>query len=241
MNSVMKSEMRSLVIHHRLKDSFAPTYLTILSVIQGVALADLASVVAAEHRGFNVLHWLLVVITFGLLIAVWNLYSIHSMIWDWIPDVRDAIIPFLLGAIELTLNHMIAQSLDAWLFVGALLGIIASLAVWHARWRASKEEENAELLNLLGKSHRSVLFYIIGASVIVIMLAIAIHMGSFEMNDGIQGWRGVSMLSIILLAAGCLCGAFFFSIRYWNRVVKYASSGSIPATPKPKVDNQNNL
>ena len=241
MHSTIKSEPRYLVIQYRLKDSFAPTYLTVLSVIQGVALADLASVVAAGHREFNVLHWLLVVISFGLLIAVWNLYTIHSMIWDWIPDIRDAIIPFFLGAIELTLNHMITQSLDAWLFVGALLGIMASLAVWHARWRASKEEENAELLDLLGRSHRSVLFYVLGASVFVLMLAVASHVGNFEENDGVQGWRGVFMLSLVLLAAGCLCGAVFFSIRYWNRVVEYARLGSIPAMLKTKADNQNRL
>ena len=35
-------------VYRRLKSSYSPTYLTILSVVQAVAMGDLAQVVAAE-------------------------------------------------------------------------------------------------------------------------------------------------------------------------------------------------
>lgn len=41
MQSVLEPEPHHRMLHHKLKESFAPTYMTALSVIQGVALADL--------------------------------------------------------------------------------------------------------------------------------------------------------------------------------------------------------
>ena len=89
-------------------------YQTILSIIQGVALADLAAVVAAKYAQFTVVQWLMVLTTFFMIIVVFNVYSIQSAVWDWIPDIRDASIPFVFGALELFLNHAIALSMSLW-------------------------------------------------------------------------------------------------------------------------------
>src|SRR5438105_1998816 len=87
MNYEFEPEPHHRVLNHRLNDAFTPTYLTILSIIQAVALTDLATVVAAEYRQFTVVNWLLALLTFGVLIIVWNVYSIQGTIWRWIPDV----------------------------------------------------------------------------------------------------------------------------------------------------------
>lgn len=235
MHSAAEPELRYKVLQHRLKESFAPTYLTSLSVIQGVALADLASVVADGSKQFTILHWLLVVVVFGLLIAIWNLYTIHSMIWDWVPDLRDATIPFVLGALELFLNHMIIVSLSAWLLVVALLGGMATLAVWHARWRASKEAENTKLLNLLSRPHRWIMLYAAGASIFILLLAVASRAGSLEASDPVQGGRGVLALVLVLLVGGCLGGAIYFSILYWKWVAAYTDTGRVPSLQKAQA------
>ena len=104
MQSVLEPEPHHHVLHYRLKDSFAPTYLTVLSVIQGVALADLASVVVAGYQQFTIVQWLLVVFTFLVLIIIWNQYAMQSSAVYWVPDFRDAAFPFLFGALELLLN-----------------------------------------------------------------------------------------------------------------------------------------
>jgi len=56
MNSKLGPEPHYRVLHQRLNEAFTPTYLTILSIIQAVALTDLATVVAAEYRQFTVVH-----------------------------------------------------------------------------------------------------------------------------------------------------------------------------------------
>ncbi len=109
------------VVHGRMKDSFTSMYQTILSIIQGVALADLAMFVVAKYPQFTVVHWLMVLTTFFMFIVVFNVYSIQSAVWDWIPDIRDESIPFVFGALELFVNHAIALSTSLW-FLG-LAGI----------------------------------------------------------------------------------------------------------------------
>jgi hypothetical protein len=51
--SLLEPQPHYLMIHHKLKDSFSLVYLTLLSVIQGVALADLALVVGACYQQFT--------------------------------------------------------------------------------------------------------------------------------------------------------------------------------------------
>src|SRR4029453_18201919 len=111
----------------RLTGSFTPIYLTILSIIQAVALAELAKVVADGYAQFTPVQWALVLLTFLILIIIWNHVTTDAIAWVWIPDLRDSLIPFLLGAFELYQAHAIVAGLGPWLFgmfVGALLAVL---------------------------------------------------------------------------------------------------------------------
>jgi hypothetical protein len=208
MQFVLEPQPHYRVIHHKLKDSLSPIYLTLLSVIQGVALADLAVVVAANYQQFMLMHWLLVLFNFGLLIGIWDHYMMNNKLWNWIPDLRDACIPFVVGALELVLNHTISLSLSAWLFTFALLYIMGALAMWHARWRAGKEAENARLLNMLRRQHRLFELAALGGSALYLLLAMVSRVESLEASDGVQTRQGVLALALalVLLVAGCVAG-----------------------------------
>ncbi|MGZ6322242.1 MAG: hypothetical protein ACXWQR_23415, partial [Ktedonobacterales bacterium] len=56
----------------QLKGSFTSIYLTILSIVQAVALGELARVVADGYPGFTPVQWALVLLTFLILIIIWN-------------------------------------------------------------------------------------------------------------------------------------------------------------------------
>ena len=230
MQSVLEPQPHYSVIHHKLKDSLSPVYLTLLSVIQGVALADLAHVVAANYQQFTLIHWLLVMCNFGVLIGIWNHYMMNNKLWDWIPDMRDACIPFVVGVLELVLNHTISLSLSAWLCTFALLYIMGALAMWHARWRAGKEAENARLLFLLRRQHRLFALYSLVTGALYLLLAIASRVESLGASNGIQTGRGVLALVLVLLVAGCIAGVSIINTRSWNRVVAYSRTGLTPGT-----------
>ena len=216
-----------LLVQQKLKGSFTLVYMTALSVIQGVALADLASVVAAHFQQFTLVHWLLVLVNFGILIEVWSLYTMNSILWDWIPDVRDAALPFVVGALELLLNHTIPLSLIAWLFLTAFSGCMAALAIWHLDWRARQEEENILLLNLVRGRIHFLEFYHLGAAFIIFLLAVISLLQNLQANEGLQTGRGVLPIIFVLLVGACLSGAHLLTIRYWRVLVSYARTGRI--------------
>jgi len=233
MQSVLEPQPHYRMIHHKLKDSLSPVYLTLLSVIQGVALADLALVVGASYPQFTLIQWLLVLFNFGVLIGIWNHYMMHNKLWDWIPDLRDAYIPFVVGVLELVLNHTITLSLSAWLFTFAILYMMGALAIWHVRWRAGKEAENARLLSLFRRQHRLFGLSALGAGTLYLLLALASRVESLEASNEVQEVNGLLVLAIALLVAGGLSGFVLLTIRYWRVVVIYARTGYLPGAGNP--------
>src|SRR6266702_3896641 len=230
MQSVLEPQPHYRVIHHKLKDSLSPVYLTLLSVIQGVALADLALIVGAGYQQFTVVRWLLVLVNFGMVISIWHTFTIHITLWSWIPDLRDAIVPFMIGAIELIFNHTISLSLSAWLFMIAIIASTATLAIWYVGQRAKEESENTKMLSLLRRQHRLFALYNLGASALYLLLAVVSRMESLEAGDGVQTERGGFTLSIVLLVAVCVAGVSIINTKSWNLVVSYSRTGRIPGT-----------
>src|ERR1700693_5664665 len=119
------------VVHGRMKDSFTSMYQTILSIIQGVALADLAMFVVAKYPQFTVVHWLMVLTTFFMLIVIYSVYSIQAAVWDWIPDIRDASLPFVFGAFELFAIHAIALSMSLGFLGLAGISVLGAVGTVH--------------------------------------------------------------------------------------------------------------
>lgn len=230
MQSVLEPQPHHRVIHHKLKDSLSPVYLTLLSVIQGVALADLALIVSAGYQQFTVVRWLLVLVSFGVLIGIWNHYMMNNKLWGWIPDLRDAVIPFMIGAIELVFNHTITVSLSAWLFTLAIIASMAVLAIWYVGQRAKEEGEHTKMLSLLRREHRLFALYNLGAVGLYLLLVVANRVENLEASNGAQTGWGVLALALVLLVAGGVAGVSVISTRSWNQVVSYSRTGRIPGT-----------
>jgi hypothetical protein len=222
------------VVHGRMKDSFTSMYQTILSIIQGVALADLATLVVAKYSQFTIVHWLMVLTTFFLIIVIFNVYSIQSAIWDWIPDIRDESIPFIFGAIELFLNHMISLSMSLWFLGLAGISALGLLGTIHLVSRAREESENVELLWLLKNHHSLFLLYYGVAAAIALLFAYVCNALNLQASDGVQGMRGLLALGLVLLIAIGLDGSAFVSNRYWRKAVIYARTGRVPNVQEVK-------
>src|SRR5262249_36863647 len=65
-------EQERLALRQQVKGSFTGSSLTLLSIVQGVALATLASVVANAYPRFTIVHWLMALVTLFLLFVVWD-------------------------------------------------------------------------------------------------------------------------------------------------------------------------
>ena len=222
MNSKLGPEPHYRVLHQRLNEAFTPTYLTILSIIQAVALTDLATIVAAEYRQFTVVHWLFALLTFSVLIIVWNVYTIQGTVWHWIPDVRDAAMPFVVGALELFLNHAITLGMSFWLLGLAGIAAMGAVGTWYMHWRARTEAGNDQLLRYLRRHHLLFALYYAGGAAFLLLLAWANSVGGWEAAEGGQG---VLAVGTALMVGVCLSGAAIISHLYWRKAVVYAHTG----------------
>jgi len=224
MNYEFEPEPHHRVLHRRLNDAFTPTYLTILSIIQGVALADLATVVAAEYRQFTVVNWLLAILTFSVLIIIWNVYTIQGTVWRWIPDVRDAAMPFIVGTLELFLNHTITLGISIWLLGLAAIAAMGAVGTWYMHWRARTETGNEKLLRYLRRHHLWFALYYAGGAVLLLLLAWLNYVGSWGVAE-----RGQEVLAVstALFVGACLGGAVIISHLYWTKAIVYARTGQL--------------
>jgi hypothetical protein len=78
-------EQERLALLHQDKASFTGSSLTLLSIVQGVALATLASVVANAYPRFTIVHWLMALVTLFLLFVVWDHLARDAMTFVWAP------------------------------------------------------------------------------------------------------------------------------------------------------------
>jgi hypothetical protein len=110
-------------IRARTRDAFATTYLTLLSIIQGVALAVFfAKVDSLLARGlFHVPQILTAVGIFLAIVAVWNQYQMGVMLYTWTAQVLDAIIPFTIGLCEFAMISGMERGPAAVLFANGFL------------------------------------------------------------------------------------------------------------------------
>src|SRR5438270_417065 len=78
----------------RMKDQFAPAYLTLTSIIQGVALSTLVIRVEATSERFTAADWLLAAATLLTFLVVWHEYLMQALAYVWLPTLLDSVVPF---------------------------------------------------------------------------------------------------------------------------------------------------
>ena len=94
-------------VAQRLKEQFAPAYLTLTSIIQGVALTALLVRVEALYPRFGAVDWVLAVTTFLVLVDIWHEYLMTVLAYVWTPTLLDTLIPFGFLAAELFLAQFV--------------------------------------------------------------------------------------------------------------------------------------
>src|SRR5437764_2893012 len=131
----------SSLLYARLMRLHESSYLTLLSVVQGVATGFLG---ASMPSHFVVSEWLLFVATFAFLVLVWAEYNMGVAGLCWIPTFRDALIPFALCMTEILLSRLLAQP-QYWFFSASVFCVIGFLAFLNMYSRARRYPENEEV------------------------------------------------------------------------------------------------
>lgn len=116
--------------------SFSSMYLTMLSIVQGVALGILFDKVSAlffEWIEFSDIFAtiyvpLTVITTFLFIILTWHSYFWLAAIARWVPLIWDSILLFILGALEFILIESLSSyNTLIWLYLFFIVGIICGI------------------------------------------------------------------------------------------------------------------
>jgi hypothetical protein len=215
-------------LHRQLRGAFAVTYLTMLSIIQGVALADLAGVVAGGYTHFSLVQWLMVPMNFFTIIIVWNHFMADSISMEWIPSFSDAVLPFTFGAVELVLNHALLLGLTTWLVGMAAAAALEAAGTWFMHRKARQETRDKQLLRLFTSRVNGYMRHGLSGVALFLLLALGSWAGNLAATGSLQGVQGVlavAMLVVVFVWGGI---ATLHAIQYWHDIVFYARTGRMP-------------
>jgi hypothetical protein len=130
-------------------DSFAPTYLTLISILQGSLLgyliyeADqfLSNLTDQPITFLGLARFLFIGSALVANIAAWNEYRMGSTIFVWVPRLADTLVPFGLALAQFSLIRTIRLHPRYWFLSMAGFWAVAGFAFWHMYYRAGKEPE----------------------------------------------------------------------------------------------------
>lgn len=193
-------------IKERIQSQFPSVYLTLLSIIQGVALGLFAAKIwenytlIFERCDFMTI-WA-TLITFLLLIHVWHEYVIASISMLWIPKLLDALLPFGLGLGEFILIQALAPlSVSRWFWGAVILSSFGICAYFNTAFRMEKRSTSSEKAkNLIIREAR------VGAGMSLITLVICLL--KLTIFPQTPEW-------VFLLILTALFGALFMLKGYW--------------------------
>ncbi len=201
------------IISQRLKGQLTPAYLTLTSIIQGVALGFLAVRVEATYAQFDTTNWLLTIATFVGFLTLWNEYLMQVLMFVWVPTLVDSLVPFAFLASELFTAHFVYGGLRYWLLSLGLtfvVGMIASIVT--SRQARTFPEENRDVARALTPLDgvRAVL----SAAILVLCLA------AWALYDVLRLEQAQIVVALVALVA--LVVFLGSSVPYWNRILAYA-------------------
>src|SRR5436190_2933008 len=102
-------------VHVRVADQFAPAYLTLASIIQGVALASLVMRVEPNAGGYSLADWVRVSASLVAVLAIWHEYLMMVFAYVWLPTLVDSMLPFAFLVAEVFMVHFLPADQARWL------------------------------------------------------------------------------------------------------------------------------
>jgi hypothetical protein len=211
----------------QLHGTFAATYLTMLSIIQGVALADLAGVVAGHWIHFTIVHWILAATAFCITAEIWTHFMTDATSKGWIPGYGDSVLFFGLGAGELFLNHALTIGLVTWLFgmTGAAAASLGTL--FFIRHSEERDVTDPALLRILRQRAAPHRWHAI-AGIVVFSTGFLVCLLTGIGPEDVHGARAIVSIGFALLSAAWVGVLILITALHWQGVVRYVHTGEEP-------------
>ena len=200
-------------IRNRAKKRFPTVLLTLLSIVQALALEFLWD--QSRHRpelyevsATSLLAWLQIAATLNVVILIWLAYAGMVMRFRWTPTTADSIWPFFVGLIQFQLIDLMGtDNLGRWLVVLAVLFGLMSVVNHHAMKRARQDKANSEFFDRFGPATFKD-FMPLCVTVVVLVIT-----GVVLWNTDNSGWPAIAALLITTVG---LANEVRNAAKYWR-------------------------
>lgn len=200
-------------IKNRAKENFPSVLLTLLSIVQAIALEEIwgqlqASTYLYEATWLALLGGLQMGLSLLTIILIWLLYVDLVLRIRFTPTALDAVLPFFVGLLQFLLIAMATpETLGQWAMVLAVLLAFVSYISHKTMRRARQDEHNDALFkNISPATKRD--FLNRGFFIVIFLLA-----GMWLYISGDQGYIALAILLVIL---GRLSYVFRIVSRFWR-------------------------
>lgn len=204
-------------MRERAKQQMPMVLLTLLSIIQALALELLWAHVRAEPdllalNWTALLGWLQILVTLMGIILIWLLYSSITMRFTWTPTPGDSVIPFGIGILQFTLIASLGMDrLPVWFLLLAILFALMPATLQSIFRRARIEQENSIYFAAVPQATMRDFF---PAMLLVLLLA---GLGILLMFTGDEE---IVVLICLLIAAAAHAYQMYQSSMRWKRAMQ---------------------
>lgn len=158
----------------QIEGSFREIYLTLMSIIQGVALGVLYQTISDDRASMGPVEWARAAYILLIAVVIWQEYMIGATAWAWVPTVLDSAAPFALGATEFALIFELRAASGPFFVAASVLltaGVVASCNyLLHTR-RGRGFALNRISHEVIGDVPRSLLFWALVSWVVAVTSA----------------------------------------------------------------------
>jgi hypothetical protein len=203
-------------IRNRAKEQLPVVLLTLLSIVQALALELLWGYIREADYLYEagwpaLLGWVQVATTFLGILLIWLIYASSVMRFRWVPTTADSVFPFVIGVVEFTLVEVMGpDQLGLWFLTMALIFTVTTLASHLSYRRARADGENEEFFRHMAPATlRDFVPSIVNVTAQVVL-------GLYFLRSGHQGW--LAMAALLLLAAAMLY-QMYLTDYFWRRSV----------------------
>ena len=201
-------------MRNRAKDNFPMVLVTLLSILQALALELLWGQVHQHPEFYElswtaVLGWMRVTAVLAGILVIWLVYASNAMRFRWVPSTMDSVYPFLVGILQFVMIDSLGpEHVGRWLLI---LAVIFALMTWLSQSdlkRARADGENAVYFDGIPPARWT---DFIPAMVTIVFLAVS---GLLVWERGDEGWVARIAVTYALVA---LLYQLYLTDKFWRR------------------------
>lgn len=212
-------------IRNRATDQFPMVLLTLLSIVQALALELLWDHLRNRpdlyvYSWIALLGWVQIAASLMGIVLIWLIYSGMVMRFRWTPSTADSILPFFVGLIQfLMIDMMGPEKLGRWMIVLAIVFATMVVASHNVFRRARQHPANRGWFDRFSPAAFS------DFVPHLVVIAALVLLGAWLWLSGNTGWPALCTLLATLLVLGY---EILNAAKFWNQSM---DDGNTPASP----------